>query len=130
MSLAVSSKPGLARRLRPLGLAATLAAGGLLLLVGAATSQPVTSDPVVPQAVDPIQHFIDCAGVLISDPEVHAAYCLPSTVPPDMINTSVTKSGTPCEVYRGDSAQDVDNEFVDDDVVLDGYIDDCGYLPG
>jgi|GEM_PF-2798328 len=74
---AVSTKHRLARRIR-LGTIATLVAGGLLLLAPSASSQTVT-----PQSVDPLQHFIDCAGVLITAPDIHAAYCLPSNVAPD-----------------------------------------------
>ncbi len=69
---AVSTKPSLTRSLR-IGTIATIVAGGLLLLAPAASSQSVT-----PQSVDPWQHFIDCAGVLITAPDVHAANCLPS----------------------------------------------------
>jgi hypothetical protein len=73
----VSHKHQLAHRIR-LGTIATLAAGGLLLLAPSASSQTVT-----PQSVDPLQHFIDCAGVLITAPDIHAAYCLPSNVAPE-----------------------------------------------
>lgn len=57
---------------------ALFAAGGLLILSGSASSQTIT-----PQSVDPWQHFIDCAGVLISAPDIHAQYCLPSNNPPE-----------------------------------------------
>lgn len=59
------------------GLSAVIIAGGALL-ASVASSQSVT-----PQSVDPWQHFVDCAGVLISAPDVHAEFCLPSNVAPD-----------------------------------------------
>ncbi len=103
---AVSTKHRLARRLR-IGTIATLAAGALLLLAPSASSQTVT-----PQSVDPLQHFIDCAGVLITAPDIHAANCLPSNVAPE------TKS------LGADSIGDDSHCMVD--VVQDGFADsDC-----
>ncbi|MBN9317823.1 MAG: hypothetical protein J0I99_18955 [Devosia sp.] len=76
---AVSTKAGLKTTLRAVRILATISAGGLLLLSGSASSQTIT-----PQSVDPMQHFIDCAGVLISAPSIHAKYCMPSNIPPEM----------------------------------------------
>ncbi|HVY50608.1 MAG TPA: hypothetical protein VHA07_03520 [Devosia sp.] len=45
---------------------------GLLALSGPASSQTVT-----PGSTDQVQHFLDCFGVMISDPQVHAAECSP-----------------------------------------------------
>ena len=120
---AVSTKASLLRHLRLIGITATLAAGGLIL-AGSAASQSVT-----PQSVDPMQHFIDCAGVLISAPDVHAANCLPSNVPPDGI-ASLT-SGPPddddCIPFDviDDSASACDDIPVDDvpDNVLENDAD-------
>lgn len=75
---AFSTGTGLAKYLRMIGTVAGVTAGSLLILAGAASSQTVT-----PQSVDPMQHFIDCAGVLISAPDVHAANCLPSNIGPE-----------------------------------------------
>lgn len=76
---AVSTKARFFGHARLIGAIATIAAGGMVILAGSATSQSVT-----PQGVDPLQHFIDCAGVLISAPDVHAANCLPNNIPPEM----------------------------------------------
>ena len=81
------------------GLSAVIIAGGALL-ASVASSQSVT-----PQSVDPWQHFVDCAGVLISAPDVHAEFCLPSNVAPDDNSLLGSKSGTPC------SEDDVDDDY-------------------
>lgn len=88
-----------------IGTIATIVAGGLLLLAPGASSQSVT-----PQSVDPMQHFIDCAGVLITAPDVHAANCLPNNIPPE------TKS-------MASSIGDPDNDCFDDAVQIDGDSD-------
>jgi hypothetical protein len=110
---AVSTKHRLARRLR-LGTIATLVAGGLVLLAPSASSQTVT-----PQSVDPLQHFIDCAGVLITAPDIHAANCLPSNVAPETRALGAAGSGgggpVDCRVLDG----------YDDVIQIDDS--DCGY---
>jgi len=117
---AVSTGHRLARRIR-LGTIATLAAGGLLLLAPSASSQTVT-----PQSVDPLQHFIDCAGVLITAPDIHAANCLPSNVGPETRALGAAGSGsyvppTKCRedvvLIDGDSGCDYD----DTDDTGDGF---------
>lgn len=104
---AVSAKHRLVRRIR-IGTIGTLVAGGLLLLAPSASSQTVT-----PQSVDPLQHFIDCAGVLITAPDIHAANCLPSNVPPE--TTALGAGG--------------DDDSVDCPVVLDGVQDSVSSCP-
>lgn len=83
----VSTRLRFARSLR-IGTIATIVAGGLLVLAPAASSQTVT-----PQSVDPWQHFIDCAGVLITAPDVHAANCLPSNVAPETKSLGASSDG-------------------------------------
>jgi hypothetical protein len=97
----------LARRIR-LGTIATLAAGGLLLLAPSASSQTVT-----PQSVDPVQHFIDCAGVLITAPDIHAANCLPSNVAPETKALGAAGSGNydPCAVRIKEIQLDGDDDY-------------------
>lgn len=97
---AVSTKPRFAGSLR-IGTIATIVAGGLLLLAPAASSQSVT-----PQSVDPLQHFIDCAGVLITAPDVHAANCLPSNVAPDTKALGASGGGDDVDCFVDDAAQD------------------------
>lgn len=108
---AVSTKHHLARRIR-IGTIATLAAGALLLLAPSASSQTVT-----PQSVDPLQHFIDCAGVLITAPDIHAANCLPSNVAPETRSIGPSGSGSddPCRIIRVEPAQDSDKDCFEDD---------------
>lgn len=108
---AVSTKHRLVHRLR-IGTIGTLVAGGLLLLAPSASSQTVT-----PQSVDPLQHFIDCAGVLITAPDIHAANCLPSNVPPE---TTALGAG-------GDDDDSVHCPVLDG--VLDGVQDSVGGCP-
>jgi len=100
----VSTKHHLARRIR-LGTIATLAAGGLLLLAPSASSQTVT-----PQSVDPLQHFIDCAGVLITAPDIHAANCLPSNVAPETRALGAAGSGNFVEIKCADDAMQIDGD--------------------
>lgn len=98
--------PAVSARLR-IGTIATIVAGGLLLLAPGASSQSVT-----PQSVDPWQHFIDCAGVLITAPDVHAANCLPSNIGPEMKSlASDDDSGCPPRFRQIDAAQDDDCNF-------------------
>ena len=55
------------------------------LLLGAATAAIVTVAGVAgAQALTAIQaqHFIECFGWMLSDPDTHAANCLPGHVPP------------------------------------------------
>jgi len=113
---AVSTGHRLARRIR-LGTIATLAAGGLLLLAPSASSQTVT-----PQSVDPLQHFIDCAGVLITAPDVHAANCLPSNVGPETraLGAAGSGGGGPVDCRVLDGVEDItqiddDSDCPDDD---------------
>lgn len=100
-----------------IGTIATIVAGGLLLLAPGASSQSVT-----PQSVDPLQHFIDCAGVLISAPDVHAANCLPSNIGPESKSLSGTGSGDPkCPTIVRPSQFD---GYEDDDCYDDSSQDD------
>src|SRR5687768_9882132 len=93
---AVSTNQRLTHRLR-IGTIATIVAGGLLLLAHGASSQSVT-----PQSVDPMQHFIDCAGVLIAAPDVHAANCLPSNIGPETMSlASSPDDDDGCRVLDG-----------------------------
>ena len=71
---------------------------GMLALSGPATSQTVT-----PQSVDPVQHFLDCFGVLVSDPDVHAAQCGPG----HEFFLPGPSSGTPCQPLADDAFDDV-----------------------
>ena len=92
-----------------IGTIATIVAGGLLLLAPGASSQSVT-----PQSVDPLQHFIDCAGVLITAPDVHAANCLPNNIPPE--TNSLASSPDDDDCFVQDDAFDTS----DSDCVRDG----------
>jgi len=85
---AASTKAGQKILQRLVRMFAATAAGGLLILSGSASSQTIT-----PQSVDPVQHFIDCAGVLISAPEIHAKYCMPSNNPPETKSIASTGDG-------------------------------------
>jgi hypothetical protein len=108
---AVSPKP----RLR-LVAAASFILGGAMILATSASSQSVT-----PQSVDPMQHFIDCAGVLISAPDVHAANCLPNNIPPEMKSLGGATEDKPL------------SDCVDDDVWAFDAVDECleePYPPG
>ncbi|MBL8593426.1 MAG: hypothetical protein ABS35_31745 [Kaistia sp. SCN 65-12] len=96
----------LTRRIR-IGAIAALAASGLLLLAPSASSQTVT-----PQSVDPLQHFIDCAGVLITAPDIHAANCLPSNVAPETKALGAAGSGGGPVI-----------KCVEDDIQIDGDSD-------
>lgn len=117
---AVSTNDRLARRIR-IGTIAALAAGGLLLLAPSASSQTVT-----PQSVDPLQHFIDCAGVLITAPDIHAANCLPNNIGPEMKSLgSSNGSGNPCRIIKVEPTQfdGYDDDCYDDDSVEDNVLD-------
>jgi hypothetical protein len=117
---AVSTKAGFKRRLPLVGALATIAAGGLLILAGAANSQSVT-----PQSVDPVQHFIDCAGVLITAPEVHAANCMPSNNPPTTTSLMSNEDGSGCAPTQdADSEDDVSPCHRNSDDILDNVEDD------
>ena len=112
--------PAVSSKLR-IGTIATIVAGGLLLLAPGASSQSVT-----PQSVDPLQHFIDCAGVLITAPDVHAANCLPSNIGPEMKSLgSSNGSGTPCRVRMTPTQFDSsnDDDCYEDDASQDGVAD-------
>ena len=60
-----------------------------------------------------MQHFIDCAGVLITAPDIHAAYCLPSQVPPEL--SAPTSAGS---AGQG-------SDCMVEDVIADGVLDDA-----
>jgi hypothetical protein len=51
---------------------AAVVAMGLFALSGSASSQSIT-----PNSVNPVQHFLDCFGAMISNPAAHAADCSP-----------------------------------------------------
>ena len=120
---AVASKQQLIYRIR-LGTIATLAAGGLLLLAPSASSQSVT-----PQSVDPLQHFIDCAGVLITAPDIHAANCLPSNVAPETRALGAAGSGNEVDDCRFlDGVEDVIRIDGDSDCSYDDS--DDSFAPG
>ena len=91
------------------GLSAVIIAGGALL-ASVASSQSVT-----PQSVDPWQHFVDCAGVLISAPDVHAEFCLPSNVAPDDASLLEGKDGPDCIQRAPAQFDDLDEECYEDD---------------
>lgn len=115
--------PAVSSKLR-IGTIATIVAGGLLLLAPGASSQSVT-----PQSVDPLQHFIDCAGVLITAPDVHAANCLPSNIGPEMKSLgsgSGGGGGSPCRIRITPSQFDgyEDDDCDDDDTSQDDFVDD------
>ena len=112
---AVSTKPRFAGSLR-IGTIATIVAGGLLLLAPAASSQTVT-----PQSVDPLQHFLDCAGVLITAPDVHAANCLPSNIGPEMksLASSPDDDGNDCFDVVRDGVADLDSDCPSQDDSFD-----------
>ncbi|MBK8084187.1 MAG: hypothetical protein IPK28_10325 [Devosia sp.] len=92
-------------------LSAAVIAGvtSLMVVGGTALSQPVT-----PQSVDPLQHFLDCAGVLISDPDVHAAYCAPNTIPPELGSLASSGGGGSPECVADDVFDDTDDCGPDD----------------
>ncbi|WP_423066712.1 hypothetical protein [Devosia sp. CN2-171] len=117
---AVSTKAGRKTTVRPTHIFAALAAASLLILSGSASSQTIT-----PQSVDPWQHFIDCAGVLISAPDIHAQYCLPSNNPPETKSLMPTGDGGDCMTVVDDTADafDVSKDPCfgqDDDVQIPG----------
>lgn len=117
----VSTRLRFARSLR-IGTIATIVAGGLLVLAPAASSQSVT-----PQSVDPWQHFIDCAGVLITAPDVHAANCLPSNVGPESRSLGASSDGddTKCPVRLTPSQFDgYEDDDCYDDTGQDDSVDD------
>jgi hypothetical protein len=99
----VVSKADFIKHLRSIGVVATLVAGGLVL-AGTAVSQTVT-----PQSVDPLQHFLDCAGVLLTAPDIHAANCLPSNVAPDALVVGNQSGGDDTECLRDDVQDDTDS---------------------
>lgn len=117
---AVSTKAGRKTTVRQTHILAALAAASLLILSGSASSQTIT-----PQSVDPLQHFIDCAGVLISAPDIHAQYCLPSNNPPETKSLLPTGDGEDCITVRDDTddAFDVSKDPCqrqDDDIQIEG----------
>ena len=94
----VSTSSRRSRRMHVFAVPAVLAGAAVLILAGTAISQTVT-----PQSEDPVQHFIDCAGVLITAPDIHAAYCLPSKVPPELAAPTSASSpgeGSHCMLYE------------------------------
>lgn len=106
-----------------IGTIATIVAGGLLLLAPGASSQSVT-----PQSVDPLQHFIDCAGVLITAPDVHAANCLPSNIGPESksLGSSNGSGSPPCRISIAPSQFDgyEDDDCYEDDSSQDDNVED------
>ena len=89
--------------LRTAGLAATVVAAGFLGLSGAASSQSVT-----PEDVDHVQHFLDCFGVMITDPAAHAAFCQPGRAKPDEDPVTTSRDCVPVPAY--DDADVVNDE--------------------
>ena len=77
-----------------------------ILIAGALAGAVVTGSTVTTTAFD--QHFLDCFGWMIVDPETHSANCLPSRVvanePP-----STSKTGSSDDDFYYDS--------------FDGYLD-------
>ena len=67
-----------------------------ILIAGALAGAVVTGSTVTTTAFD--QHFLDCFGWMITDPDTHSANCLPSRVvtnePP-----STSRSGSPEMTY-------------------------------
>jgi hypothetical protein len=60
------------------GVARTLAAATAVIGMGLlGSSGPASSQTVTPGSTDQVQHFLDCFGVMISDPDAHAANCSP-----------------------------------------------------
>jgi hypothetical protein len=57
--------------------------GAVLLLAAGFTMATATSSQAGLFNAEQRQHVIDCVGWLLSDPEMHAANCLPSRVAPD-----------------------------------------------
>ena len=113
-----ATSPRLTHQLR-IGTIATIVAGGLLLLATSASSQSVT-----PQSVDPWQHFIDCAGVLITAPDVHAANCLPSNIPPET-KSLASSPGDDVGGCQYDDAADTSENYCPrggEDLQLDGSL--------
>jgi len=51
-------------------------AASILTLTGLMAASPVQAATTT-SATDALQHFIECAGWLISDPAKHAQYCSP-----------------------------------------------------
>ena len=92
-----------------LAVAMSLALGG-----SAANSQTVT-----PQSVDPVQHFFDCLGVLITDGEAHAAYCSPGQPGPDGSIYSMQGTSSCSPVF--DDTSDEDADFANTCLVLDDF---------
>ena len=68
-----------------------LGAGAVMLV--AASGGVANAQQVTPQSEDPWQHFVDCLGVMFSAPDVHALYCSPSQVPPELAEISSGSSG-------------------------------------
>jgi hypothetical protein len=61
------------------------------------------AETVTPPQVSQAQHFLDCFGVMITDPAVHAAECSPSQVPPSTDQLAPTSSGPNCVPVLDDS---------------------------
>lgn len=68
-------------------------AGAVTLLAAGLTVASSSSSQAVFNAVQ-AQHFIDCAGWLLSDPEMHAANCSPSRVALSLRSLTEPVTGT------------------------------------
>lgn len=94
------------------------------LVVGALSAAPASAFFWDQNVADQFGHFVDCAGLLISDPAAHAAQCGPGLAPPAF--THVTGNGhyepkpvdddDECEEpdissYRSSSSCEVDEEI-------------------
>ena len=87
-----------------LGLLATAAgAVGIIALGSVGGTQAVT-----PSSVSQLQHYLDCFGVMITDPDVHAAECSPSKGAPQFETLSSPGTGEDCEFPSDDSFADAD----------------------
>ena len=54
---------------------------------------PMAQASVTPQNVDPVAHYFDCWGVLITDSDAHHKYCSPSRVMPSNETLATTSNG-------------------------------------
>jgi len=63
------------------------------MMLVAATTGPANAQQVTPQSEDPWQHFVDCLDVMFTAPDIHALYCSPSQVPPELAAIDSGSSG-------------------------------------
>lgn len=87
-----------------------------ILVAGALAGAVVTGSTATTTAFD--QHFLDCFGWMIVDPDTHSANCLPSRVAPSAPGTT-SKTGSGDDY---DFEDDYEDDF--DGIIIDGDFDE------